>query len=476
MKSAVKLKTVRILSQVAFFGVFLFVFIRSLNPFWQGENPFLKYDLLIFLTHLTLQARYILPIAGILILSLLFGRYFCGWVCPLGSLIELLDFILKPIRRLNPFKKAVTGFESILIKTPPSWFLLGGVLITVFFAPPVIQFLHPNVWIIRIFSLSTLGIWYLAFLALLSMSSRRFWCTSICPLGALYGLIASASIFRLHIRKCSACGRCNICPMKAALYQTKTIILHQCILCADFEARCPVDGFEYNRIIGERDHVPDETRRLLLKQGGLIAGGVLAGTLFTFLNRSAISLADAHRFISGSANSVNTDLLRPPGVTAVSSETQFVQRCLRCFQCVRSCPNQIIKITGPGYGFDNLFTPSVEFGEFGCDYNCQVCQLVCPNYAIPLQTLEEKKVTKMGLAGIDENLCVVFTRDINCLVCEEVCPVPQKAIKIRDEQKSVKRDKILLRYPVLDNNLCIGCGICEARCPIAPKAITVSRI
>ncbi|UCB47454.1 MAG: 4Fe-4S binding protein, partial [Spirochaetota bacterium] len=83
MKNAAVLKTIRILSQAAFFGVFLFVFIRSLNPFWPGENPFLKFDLLIFLTHLKLQVKYILPIACILILTVLFGRYFCGWVCPL---------------------------------------------------------------------------------------------------------------------------------------------------------------------------------------------------------------------------------------------------------------------------------------------------------------------------------------------------------------------------------------------------------
>jgi polyferredoxin len=156
MKNASTLKTIRILSQIAFFGVFLFVFIRSLNPFWPGENPFLRFDLLIFLTYLKLQLKLILPIAGILILSLILGRFFCGWICPLGSLIDLLDFVVKPLRKINPLGKYVQGFEKKLIQTPPSWFLLGIVLITVFFTPPVLQFLHPNIWIIRIFSLSTL--------------------------------------------------------------------------------------------------------------------------------------------------------------------------------------------------------------------------------------------------------------------------------------------------------------------------------
>ena len=120
--------------------------------------------------------------------------------------------------------------------------------------------------------------------------------------------------------------------------------------------------------------------------------------------------------------------LRPPGV---SDEARFVEKCLRCFQCVRSCPNKIIKITGFESGLNNLFTPHLEFHEFGCDYNCQVCQLACPNFAIPLQTLREKQSAKIGLASIDEKLCVVFARDTNCLVCEEFCPVTDKAIKIR---------------------------------------------
>ncbi len=81
----------------------------------------------------------------------------------------------------------------------------------------------------------------------------------------------------------------------------------------------------------------------------------------------------------------------------------------------------------------------------------------------------------MGLAKIDEKRCVVFAEDTNCLVCEEVCPVPQKAIKIRDETKIVDGQELLLRYPVMDLELCIGCGICEAKCPTDPRSITVGR-
>ena len=122
-----------------------------------------------------------------------------------------------------------------------------------------------------------------------------------------------------------------------------------------------------------------------------------------------------------------------------------------------------------------MFTPHLVFEEFGCDYNCQVCQLVCPNFAIPEQTLEEKQRAVIGIALIDEKRCVVFAEDTNCLVCEELCPVPEKAIKILEKTKLVNDEETILRYPIMDNDICIGCGICEANCPTTPHSITVKK-
>ena len=86
-------------------------------------------------------------------------------------------------------------------------------------------------------------------------------------------------------------------------------------------------------------------------------------------------------------------------------EEKFLLRCLRCLQCVRSCPNEIIKVTGMTAGIESLFTPHLEFNSQGCDYYCQVCQIVCPNSAIPLQTLARKQKTCIGRAVIDERRC-----------------------------------------------------------------------
>lgn len=464
-----RLKIGRIISQTLFFGLSVFIFIRSLDPFAALENPFLRFDPLIFLTNPELNLPVMAFIAALLILAILLGRVFCGWVCPLGSLIEALDFIFSPLRRRNPVALGRYPKRKLLVRYPVSLLLLGAVLVTVFTRAPVLQFLHPNIWIIRIFSLTTVGLVFLALLLLFSLFARRLWCTYLCPLGALYGLLARIPLFRLRISACSSCGRCDRCPTEAANYEEREILVHQCLVCFDYEAGCPTEGFRFGMPEAVAPHAADTvppsssrdtaapasgSRRSFLKHGIQLVAGLAVGGLLTgigFLRRRI------------------TTLLRPPGVV---DEARFVENCLRCLQCVRSCPNQIIKITGSEHGFASLYTPHLEFRPYGCDYFCQVCQQVCPNRAIPLQTLEQKQSTPIGIARIDEKTCVVYKDKFNCLVCEEVCPVPEKAIRYEQTGERTE-DGEPLREPKMVPERCIGCGICEARCPAEPVAIQV---
>jgi len=461
------LKIGRIIAQALFFGLFLFVFIRSLDPFAVLENPFLRFDPLIFLTNPEANLRVIAAMAALLILAILLGRVFCGWICPLGSLIEALDFLLSPLRRRNPVALSRYPRRKLLVRYPVSMLLLGAVLVTAFTQAPLLQFLHPNVWIIRIASLTPVGLVFLGLLLLFSIFARRLWCTYLCPLGALYGLLARLPLFRLRISACSSCGRCDHCPTEAANYERREILAHQCLVCFDYESECPTEGFRFTLpeavAPDARGTAPPHrrraepsscSRRSFLKHGILLAAGFAVGGLLT-------GIGFFHRRI--------TALLRPPGV---ADEAHFVENCLRCLQCVRSCPNQIIKITGGEHGFASLYTPHLEFRPYGCDYFCQVCQQVCPNRAIPLQSLEQKQSTPIGVARIDESLCVVYKEKFNCLVCEEVCPVPEKAIRY-DVTGERSEDGEPLREPKMIPERCVGCGICEARCPAEPVAIRV---
>ncbi len=130
----------------------------------------------------------------------------------MGSLIDILDLLLKPVRKLNPFSNSLSFLKKWLQEFSPSLFVLGIISVTEFFTPPVLQFFHPNIWIIRIVSLSSPGIAFLGLLTIFSLFSRRLWCIYLCPLGDLYGLISRVSIFRLSINECSGCRQCETCP------------------------------------------------------------------------------------------------------------------------------------------------------------------------------------------------------------------------------------------------------------------------
>ncbi len=455
------LKYLRFIFSGSFLALFTYIFIRSLDPFSLVTNYFLRFDPLIFLTNIKNDPLTIGIISLIFVLTLLLGRFFCGWICPMGTLIEIIDFIT----RIIPFGSALFRTKKnqplnfTFIRHSPSLFILAVIAPTIFFMPPVLQFFHPNIWIVRIFSLSLSGIIFLTLLIVTSLISRRFWCRYICPLGALYGLIAKFSIFSLKIKSCSHCTRCNACPMGAANYKTGEIIKSQCILCFEYEYSCPTRGFEYSlhtlppNLPKPAFQTYSPSRRNFLRQFSTLVGGLAIGSILSTIETRT-----------------RTKLLRPPGVV---DETEFIERCLRCFQCVRSCPNKIIKITGVEAGFSNFLTPHLSFEEYGCDYYCQVCQTVCPNGAIPLQSLKLKQITPIGKAKIDTSLCVVYKKATNCLVCEEFCPIPEKAIVPIEKRVTKDKKSITLRYPLVITSRCNGCGICEANCPVTPKAIQV---
>jgi ferredoxin len=469
-RTSLGLKALRIASQASFLGILLFIYIRSLDPFAVMENPFLVFDPLIFLTNPRFDFTHLLPPLALPALTVLLGRFFCGWVCPMGTVVELLDFLASPIRKRNPAALGKRGRGRALAAFPPAVALLAAVLLTVFSSPSLLPFFHPNVWIVQIFSLSAAGLAFLGLLALFSLFGRRLWCIYLCPLGALYGILSRFSPLRLKITSCSGCGKCNRCPMMAAEHRERLILSHQCILCFDYEHDCPTSGFSYGPIgkVSGGDKKADmhaasgfnRSRRDFLALGAGLIGGAIGGSAVAALGAPSRSAP------------LTPAPLRPPGVV---DEEMFLHRCVRCLHCVQSCPNKVIFVTGLETGVAGLFTPHLRFHENGCDFNCQVCQLVCPNQAIPLQSLPQKQVTPIGLAAIDREKCVVYAQGKPCLVCEEVCPTPEKAVVFERKAAPAGSRVAVLNYPSVIRPRCIGCGICQAKCPAEKTAIIVSK-
>jgi MauM/NapG family ferredoxin protein len=293
----------------------------------------------------------------------------------------------------------------------------------------------------------------LAVIILLNLVTERFWCRYICPLGAYYGLAAKVSLIRRRINEsCIKCKLCeDACPT-GTIRRDKDCSSDpgECIMCLECMDSCPYSTSDFGAVFSPaRFNSYDPVRRQLLL--GLGAGVVLA-----LLFRLGLPI-----------NRRNPYAIRPPG----SSEEDMTARCIRCGECIKTCPTGAIQPSQPDKGAEQLWTPVIVPRIGFCQYSCNACGRTCPVSAIPALSLAQKKSTVMGRAFIDRDRCLPWAQNTPCTVCEEVCPVPRKAIRLSSAE-ATKEDggRITLLRPTVQPGRCIGCGLCEYKCPVQGEA------
>ncbi len=423
-----------------------------------ANRLFFRFDPLLFLL-LSLAGRMVLVVGlwSLLILAgtVLFGRWFCGFVCPLGTLIDLGAPLLEHKHKKEPDPVWKKGKYLLLL------FLVGAAALGLSFG----QLLDPLTIVDRTLALViypaasyllalvtpvlaagfTEGLITLAALALilgLGWWQTRFWCRNLCPLGGLLAAAVKFSVFKFAVRgQCDHCGFCSrVCPAAAIDPKTLTIDTAECIVCLRCWSECPKGQIGYG--VHRSGPALDIKRRHAL--AALAAGAVIAPLV---------------RF--GSSRSANGRLIRPPGAWP---ETEFTNTCLRCGLCMKVCPTNGLQPSISEAGLAGLWTPRLVGRIGGCEKNCNACGQTCPTGAIRRLSMEEKSFVKMGTAVIDRSRCIAWEQDKICLICDEACPY--NAIESRIDRMSASD---LLR-PFVDENLCVGCGICETRCPIEGSA------
>ncbi|HEY5999002.1 MAG TPA: 4Fe-4S dicluster domain-containing protein [bacterium] len=495
---------VRRTSQLLFLFLFVFLLLRTEyrgnDVIQYPVNTFFQLDPLLGLaTLLGLREpiAHFWPALLVVAVTLVLGRVFCGWFCPLGSLLDVTRRLLAKVpapprplawqgRRvkyyllaailaaavanwqaawlLDPFSLLARGFSVGVI--PAANAAVNAVFNGVYFGLPALRPVSEPVfnvlkgWVLTYeqqhFRWAWLSLGLLLSVLALERWQPRFWCRNLCPLGGMLSLCARGRRLARRVSdECTDCGSCwGTCPVGLIEEGTHRRSQAECTACMRCPRVCPQEAIGF-AFAGGRDEAPlDVDRRRLL---GAAAAGVALVPL-TRVHPARVAVPDAR--------------LRPPGARA---EADFLNRCLRCGACMKVCMRNAIHPALHEAGWEGLFTPVMDYDVGYCEYNCNLCGQVCPSEAIRRLPLPEKQRTVIGTAAFDKGRCLPWALHRNCLVCEEHCPTGEKAI-VFDETDATGPDgkPVRLKLPRVVQERCIGCGICQQKCPLqGRKAVAV---
>jgi polyferredoxin len=459
-----RITTVRILVQAVMFGLFTvfillttFAHLDSWPSLKHCVSKFLEIDPLVGIaTAITTHTVYKGLIWGLVILipTLFLGRFFCNWVCPYGNLHHFIGWAFHT-------REAKERIESNRYRPlfAFKYYVLVGFLVCAAFGMLQIGLLDPIVFVYRAFTLNVapavnmplqglLGDyrmhaygWAVGFLFVFFVSMNlvipRFFCRVVCPLGALLGTLSRFAFWRIE-RDPVKCTDCDLClqACEGASDPHKQLRMSECFVCFNCIEDCPHDALSFSFLPEPAHEVKDPD----MKRRRAVFAVLVGGLFFGWTKASGKSTRD-----------FSSKVIRPPGTV---EEQEFLERCIKCDQCIRVCPTNVLQPAMFESGVEGIWTPLMNFRIGACQYQCTACGHVCPTGAIQRITVEEKLglgsfesvgPIKLGTAHFDIGRCLPWSKNIPCVVCEEVCPVSPKAIHSEYRQLLVRDGKKVIR-------------------------------
>ncbi len=523
-----RITTARRLAQIFFFALFVWLcLVATVGPaWWQWRGwPiawFLQLDPLVALGTVLTTHSFHPALAWALVtivLTILFGRVFCGFVCPFGAIHQfvgwlgnlgglpkdkmaantyrpaqvikyyillallaaaagnLLFSLVRGTRASAEVAVAVTAVAALslfwltlrkVIANTRQAVLVGAVVLVAWLTAAAvfsterttlatlqIGWLDPIALVHRSFNLVMLpaadlavGKWFpsgrlytgtvliggvFVALVLLNLAVPRFFCRILCPLGALLGVLGRGTLWSIGKTgaKCNECALCDA-DCEGACNPMGPIRISECLMCMNCLDNCPTA-----QPLG---YVPRPSSAGEIAEHGLTRRSFVA----TLVGGAA--LVPLARLDGSTKSDWPSGLIRPPGSVA---EEEFLARCLKCGECMRVCPTNVLQPSGFAHGWEAVWTPVLNnrIGTSGCQLNCIACGHACPTAAIRPLALDEKLgagdfapqgPVRIGLAAVDRGRCLPWAMERPCIVCEENCPVTPKAIYVSPVDETVR--------------------------------------
>jgi ferredoxin len=480
------MKTIRLVVSIVLFSLITFYFLDFAELMSSGKVA----DWPVRIQFIpAIMAVSVFTLTVLIVLTLLFGRVYCSSICPMGIYQDIIAWISKRTskkkkrykfgRARNVLRVSMVAVSlAVFLKFPlilgfidpysaygrmvanvfrPVYMAGNNVLAMIFTHFENYTFYKTDIFIMSVFAfvvslLTMLTIGYLAW------RYGRTYCNTICPAGAVLGLLSRFSVFRIRIDKslCNSCGSCEMkCKASCIDSKHKSVDSSRCVNCFNCLNVCRKNALKFSPVPipskdGDTTPVDQGKRRFLT-----------AGVLTTIAAPAAV-IENEVNSLTGNSQYIRQHPVLPPGSVGVD---HMLRHCTACHLCISKCPSRVLRPAFMEYGLAGMMQPTMYFDKGFCNFDCTVCSEVCPNGAIKHLTKDEKHLNQNGYVVFTRDICIVQTEETNCGACSEHCPT---------QAVTMVPYKDGLTIPQINVEICVGCGGCEFICPVRPfRAIHV---
>ncbi len=218
----------------------------------------------------TLYLPFLLTALVPVLFTLVFGRFFCGWICPATFLYELNTNFAAFLRRAG-LKTGNRRFDRrvkylVLAAGLVLSMITGSVMVAAIYPPAIIG--REIYYAIALGGFGAGSVFFVGTLLFDLLVARRGFCRYLCPGGALYSLLGHFRLFRIQriVENCNDCAKCNaICEF--GLDPLRDGFGQECNNCTACIAICPTEALTFSvQIHDQPDQGPGHLGKQYLRE------------------------------------------------------------------------------------------------------------------------------------------------------------------------------------------------------------------